>query len=98
MPPAASSNGDHPSIIIVEVIGYGGGDACDNGQSHATCEDRPNAAPRSDKLNYNPNGMFRVLGNGTFGPEQIKDSTEEERQNLNIEMGRNNLGSATPSP
>jgi hypothetical protein len=38
--------------------------------------------------------MFRVLGNGTFGPEQIKDLTEEERQNLNIEMVRNNSGSS----
>jgi hypothetical protein len=53
------------------VIGYGGGDACENGpsQSRSTCDDWPNAPPRNDKLNYNHNGMFLALGDGTFAPE-----------------------------
>lgn len=41
-----------------------------------------------DKQSYDPNGMFRVLGNGEFTAEQLKDLTEDERAALLQRLGR----------
>ncbi|WP_342731255.1 hypothetical protein [Bradyrhizobium sp. B117] len=49
-------------------------------------EDEKRRAP--DKQSYDPNGMFRVFGNGEFTAEQSKDLTEDERAALLQRLGR----------
>ena len=66
-----------PSVIIVEVLGFGGG-----GDNNDT-ERRPDQQGRHD-----PNGMFRVLGNGQFSAEQIKDLTDGEKRELETQLRR----------
>jgi len=70
--PTAANNNNQLSIIIVEVIGYGGEGGDDKRQ------------PENQQLKNNdkrgscdPNGMFRVLGNGAL--------TEQEKASLTAE-------------
>ena len=60
---------------MVEVLGYGGGGA----------DEKEREAPRATRgrsSSYDPNGVLRVLGNGTFSPEQTQQLTAEERRKL----------------
>jgi filamentous hemagglutinin family protein len=75
-PPQTAPN-EQPSIIIVEVLGFGGG----NGDGSPESEEELRRRTKGQQT-YDPNGMFRVLGNGEFTGEQTRDLTEEERNKL----------------
>ncbi|MGK2742385.1 filamentous hemagglutinin family protein [Tepidicaulis sp. LMO-SS28] len=74
----AGRNTNMPSIITVEVLGYG------NDGSGAPNQNLRQEKRRQDgrESQYNPDGAVRVLGNGQFTEEQMKDLTEAERRRL----------------
>ncbi|MGO4683992.1 filamentous haemagglutinin family protein [Hyphomicrobium sp. 2TAF46] len=72
--PAQSGASEQPSVIIVEVIGFGGGESDD--------EKEKRKPQRQSNLNYDPNSTLRVLGNGEITSEQTKALTDEEKRLL----------------
>jgi filamentous hemagglutinin family protein len=77
--PIANNNANQPSVIIVEVLGYGG-ESGNEDNPPARQDERRDRKP--DQQSYDRSGMFRVLGNGEFTNEQMKDLTDEERSRL----------------
>jgi hypothetical protein len=70
--PAPSRGGEQPSIIMVEFLGFGGGDG------NPENEEPPG---RKNKQSYDTNSVFQVVGNGALTTEQAQALTEEERRN-----------------
>jgi filamentous hemagglutinin family protein len=71
--PNQGSGNERPSVIIVEVLGYGGG----------TDGEQP-AKKREDvqKQTYNPSAPVRVVGYGPVRSSDTGDLTEEEKRAL----------------
>jgi hypothetical protein len=66
------------SVIIVEVIGYGGGDTGTPSE-----EGERQRRQNQEQGSYDPNSIFRVVGSGELTAEQKRKLTNEERANLN---------------
>ena len=80
----SNNNNTQPSVLIVEIEGYGGGDGSEPDQEPQPEQRHTKAdthASRNDD-SYDPNDTFRVIGNGNLTNEQMKNLTKEERTNL----------------
>ena len=77
--PAQSGAAAQPSVIIVEVIGFGGGD----GEPDDEEERRRRAIGQQQGNNYDPNSIFRVVGSGELTDKQQEKLTNEEKAKLN---------------
>jgi hypothetical protein len=76
--PNQGSGNERPSVIIVEVLGYGGGS---NGEDD---ERRERDKRRSDeRASYNANSALQLIGNGALTEGQQQQLTETERRNFN---------------
>jgi Filamentous haemagglutinin family outer membrane protein len=71
--PNQGSGNERPSVIIVEVLGYGGG--TDGEQPAKKREDE-------QKQTYNPSAPVRVVGYGPVRSSDTGDLTEEEKRAL----------------
>jgi filamentous hemagglutinin len=82
LPPQTATN-DRPTVIIVEVLGYGGSDGTPEPQP----EDQRRRGSQNDE-SYDPNSAFKLIGNGNLTGEQQKNLTAEERDRLKGQIGR----------
>jgi filamentous hemagglutinin len=73
--PAQTKADERPSVIIVEVLGYGGSEAPDHGEA----ERRRKSENEQGQDPLNP---VQVIGAGDLLPEQRKKLTATERQNF----------------
>ncbi|WP_195930276.1 filamentous haemagglutinin family protein [Hyphomicrobium album] len=73
--PAQAAPSQQPSIIIVEVIGYGGPDPVEEELKKR----RKRSQSDRQSNTYDPSSMFRVIGSGDLSEEQAEHLTPEER-------------------
>ncbi|HEY8334805.1 MAG TPA: filamentous hemagglutinin family protein [Tardiphaga sp.] len=79
--PTQGSGNAQPSVIIVEVLGYGGGS--DSSDQPNTGE-APKRHPYEERQSYDPNSMFQVVGGGSLSEDQKRKLTDEERTKMSI--------------
>ncbi|OYU91198.1 MAG: hypothetical protein CFE29_06780 [Bradyrhizobiaceae bacterium PARB1] len=70
-----------PSVIIVEVLGYGGGEPQRPGQPD---EDDAQKRRSGERSSYDPNSMFQVVGGGELNNDQKNKLTQQERAAMSI--------------
>ena len=78
--PAQNSASAQPSVIIVEVIGFGGGDGEPDDE-----EERRRRTQGQKQGSYNPKSRLQVIGLGELSDAQKLQLTEAERHKLNAQ-------------
>jgi filamentous hemagglutinin family protein len=73
---ASRAKNDLPSIITVEVIGYGGGDGTSQDPSDS------NQHKRDSKQSYSVDSPVQVIGNGELTSKQKQQLTAREQENF----------------
>ena len=69
-----------PSIITVQVLGYGGANgASEEGGNGTRKAPQPE---RQDRSSYDPGSAFQMIGNGDLNERQKMRLTAAERKNL----------------
>ena len=77
MTPNQPSNNAPLSVMIVEIIGYGGGDGVQDQR-----QDEKKQHKSENNGIYDPKSSFKLLGNGMLTQEQQKNLTDDERSKL----------------
>jgi hypothetical protein len=79
-----NNNSGQPSILIVEIEGYGGDDGTDNNNG-APQDDHRHKTPgqQSDNEHQDPNSPVQVIGGGKLTPEQQEKLTSAEIKSFN---------------
>ncbi len=77
--PAPANNGNSPSVIIVEVLGYGGA----SGDAPNTKDDQDEQRRRAgEQHSYNLDGAVQVLGHGDLSEQEKQLLNEDEKRKL----------------
>ena len=71
-----------PSVIIVEVLGYGGGSGESDGDKKRERDDRQGALVPPVRTAYNERSAVQIAGYGVLTETEARMLTEEERQAL----------------
>ena len=76
--PTGSTGQNQPSVIIVEVLGYGGGD----GDTPRAPQYDDRQQKGKDQRSYNPNSPIQVVGAGALNQAADRYLTEAEKKAL----------------
>ncbi|MDQ8731536.1 filamentous haemagglutinin family protein [Bradyrhizobium sp. LHD-71] len=74
--PAQAGNSDQPSVIIVEVLGFGGGDGSEPGR------DDELRRRSQERQSYDSTSSIQYVGVGQLTEEQLRQLTPSEQQRL----------------
>jgi hypothetical protein len=74
--PTQPEGGDRPSIILVEFLGFGGGDGSDEPTGKRK-------TPPDERRSYNPADPVKVVGYGPLTETDLRGLTDEEKHRLN---------------
>ncbi|HEX3505529.1 MAG TPA: filamentous hemagglutinin family protein [Xanthobacteraceae bacterium] len=75
LPAQSDANKDRPSIVIVEFVGFGGGDNDIQPQD----DQQKNSGKRTDNQMQDPNSRYQIIGVGEITDDQAKQLAEQRR-------------------
>lgn len=78
---------ERPSVIIVEVLGYGGAGAADQATEKQREDEEKMRRQPDERRGYNTNSVIQLVGNGALNQEQSAALTDDEKLRLR-EIGR----------
>lgn len=73
--PKQDTGSDQPSVILVEFLGFGGGSSEDPAE-----RDKAKDRDKQSSIQYDPDNVVRILGNGRFTAADVQQLTDGERE------------------